>query len=288
MSRVIINSVLTVLAFLVVVLAVLQTGIGGEKLRLSHYFGATKQAMSTTATYGDCQKAGGIITLAIPRNCVVQNITFYESFQADNEQKYSTEVENQAAGNGVTLAHPTKYANFDTLILATPNSNELAYGANYSTLIDGKSAYAYILNKSTKGVNNDEYTKWQTLLASTNVADLTPIFGGNTATLSPYDASAHNLQNAIILIDGKAEKFGGDLSVLVAGVVRDNYILLKENLSVPNQNTLLAACMTSVESSKENKKIAAQNCLNEVIAKDAKIREQALEIAAKLTETFAF
>lgn len=288
MSRVIINSVLTVLAFLVVVFAVLQTGIGGENLRLSHYFGATKQALSTTATYNDCQKAGGIITLAIPRNCVVQNITFYESFQVDNEQKYITEVENQAAGNGITLARPAKYANFDTLVLTTPKSNELTYGATYSTLIDGKPAFSYILNKSTRNINNDEYTKWQTLLTSANLVDLTPVLGGNTAMFSPYDASTHNLQNAVILIDGQAEKFGGDWSVLVAGVVRDNYILLKENLSVPNQNALLAGCITSTESPTENKKIVAQNCLNEVIAKDAKIREQAMGIAAKLTETFAF
>jgi hypothetical protein len=291
MSRsVIINSILSFFALILVLLVVLQLGIFGESLKVSKWFGINNSGTSVLQDdYTACKTTGGAITVSVPRICQQNGKTYYESYAKADEQAYITSVENEAATLGQVLVSPLNASTMNRAQLDTIQKTPLPYSAIYSVKLENEIVTAKLLNKNSKGISTSDNEIWIKLISGSKPEEVSTILGSNTASVSSLDLSTRGIAVGKYVIDGESDKLLSPLQILVFGTIRDNYVQLSSTITSENLANYISDCVKSPEvQASQNKDTEAQSCFNKKITSDTVFMTAATAKAQKLAEIFSF
>lgn len=285
-----VNSILAVIAIILFTAVLMQSGLFGNSLKISRIIGIEKEAVSIAADdYIRCKQNGGTITLQVPRLCQSEGKSYYESYAVSDEIAYRTEVENEAAQMGRVIAAPANKATLNMASYDSLQKSIVSYASRYASNENGGSSFMLLANSHLRDLSDGEITVWKTLTNAKQIGEVATLLGGNTASISAIDLSQKGISKSVVFVDGEGDRLFGSYSVIVAGEVRDNFVLMQAPLVIDNFTTLLNDCLGSSEvTAAQDKDVAAQTCLNKKVGDSQAIQSNAQTIAKKLSETFSF
>lgn len=285
----IINVLLSLVALVLLFLVTAQAGFYGESLKVSNWLGISKAGEAIKDDYSRCTQNGGLVTLSFPRVCTLNGSQYNESYTVADELDYRIQVESEAAKLGSMILAPINQSSMNKSIFTTAQPGVIQHGALYTTKVDGTLARAYISHIDLTGLNTNEVGVWSDLVGGKSTDALAARLGGNTAYIAPLDATANNLSQASLIIDGVGEKVLAPYTVLVAGNVRNNYVVLSSDFTIDGFDTMVSQCVTNtVVTTAANKDTEVQNCLNQLVSSNKDIVKKATDRAQRLVQTFAF
>lgn len=286
------STILTVFASLLAlvlgILVLLQSGLFGTSLQVTSLLGVDRPVQRQQFTYADCVQQGGVVTLQIPKKCVLREVTVFESYAESDKTSYKTRIENEAAAQRITLLSPLG-SGYGEARYEQIENQPVPHSALFTAKKNSLQLSAYILPEKFAGITDLEKDVLQSMINAKSVSDVQTKLGGNTAIVRVVDFSAKGFNQAVLLVDGEADKLFGETSVIVAGKVRENWVVLVAPFDFVEYQDTVTGCITnSAVIAQVDKERTSQDCFNTFLTSSTQKGAEIEALANDLVTTFSF